>query len=150
MCMRCLYCGSDQSSVIDKRTVPGSGEIRRRRECLRCHRRFTTYEKVKEEELVVIKRNGKKEFFDRDKLKVGISKALEKRPAFESLESLTSKIECKIRIKSKQEVTSKTIGQIVLTELKRIDQVAYLRFVSVYRQFADAGDFTKELEHLKI
>lgn len=148
--MRCQYCGSDQSSVIDKRTVPGSGEVRRRRLCLKCHRRFTTYERVREEELIVIKRNGKKEFFDRDKLRAGISKSLEKRPAFESVESLSLKIENKIRTKGKREISSKVIGQLVLTELRRIDQVAYLRFVSVYRQFADAGDFTKELEHLKI
>lgn len=148
--MKCQYCGSAQSSVIDKRAVPGSGEIRRRRLCLKCNRRFTTYERAKEEELIVIKRNGKKEFFDREKLRAGISKSLEKRPAFESLDDLSFKIESKIRIKAKKEITSKAIGQIVLAELKRIDQVAYLRFVSVYRQFANAGDFTKELEHLKV
>lgn len=148
--MKCLYCGSEQSSVIDKRAVKGSGEIRRRRECLKCSRRFTTYERIKEEELLVIKRDGRKELFERSKLRAGILKALEKRPSFASLEEITDKVEKKIRVKGLREVPSKNIGQLVLSELKKIDPVAYLRFVSVYRQFANTTDFTKELESLQM
>lgn len=146
--MYCPYCKSDQSSVIDKRGVKGTGEIRRRRECIKCKRRFTTYERALVLELVVIKRDGKKQLFDINKIRAGLSRALEKRPAFDNLEAIVSKIEGKIRSKERTEVESKLIGKEVLSELKKIDPVAYLRFVSVYRQFKQASDFTKELEGL--
>jgi transcriptional repressor NrdR len=146
--MYCPYCKSDQSSVIDKRGVKGTGEIRRRRECIKCKRRYTTYERALTLELIVIKRDGKKESFDISKIRAGLSKALEKRPAFDNLEAIVSKIERKIRSKDRAEVESKLIGKEVLSELKKIDPVAYLRFVSVYRQFKQPSDFTKELESL--
>ncbi len=146
--MKCLYCRSDQSSVVDKRAVGGSGEIRRRRECLKCHKRFTTYERIRAEQFTVIKRDGHREPFDVEKLKSGLVRALEKRPASQIVEEIVSRIEKRLRSKNKSEVLSRTIGQAVLSELKKIDKVAYLRFASVYRSFDDPGDFTKELENL--
>lgn len=146
--MYCPYCRSEQSAVLDKRPVKGTGEIRRRRECLKCKRRYTTYERVSPVELTVIKRDGKRQPFDINKLRQGLTRALEKRPAFVELESIALKIERKIRSKQKIEVESKYIGKEVLIELKKLDQIAYLRFVSVYRQFKEAGDFSKELENL--
>lgn len=146
--MKCPYCGSLTNKVVDKRGVIGSGEIRRRRECLKCFKRFTTYEKVVAIELIVIKKDGRREIFEREKLRSGIAKALEKRPAMDQVDSLTDKIEMKIRNKDEKEISSKMIGQMVLTELKKLDTVAYVRFVSVYRQFKHLEDFTKEVEHL--
>ncbi len=146
--MNCPFCGSSQSSVIDKRAVKSSGEIRRRRECLKCHRRYTTYERVLTVELYVIKRDGRKEIFSTEKLRSGIARALEKRPAFESLDEIVLRIERKIRSKEKHEVESKSLGQAVLLELKKVDTVAYIRFASVYREFKEIRDFERELEHL--
>lgn len=146
--MKCYFCGSEQSKVIDKRAVRSLGEVRRRRECLKCHKRFTTYEKVCGFELYVIKRDGKKEVFDRDKLRSGLAKALEKRSDSDKVEELTEKIESKLRIKGDREVKSTYIGQLVLSSLKKTDKVAYLRFASVYRDFKELGDFTRELQVL--
>lgn len=146
--MLCVYCGSDLSKVIDKRSVKGSGEIRRRRECLKCRRRFTTYERISVTELYVIKRDGRRELFNPDKLRTGIERSLEKRPEFARVCEIAAKIESKLRSRGELEVSSKVIGLMVLSELKRIDKVAYLRFVSVYRKFSDPIDFTKELEVL--
>jgi|SRR3989344_9528371 len=146
--MYCPYCNSDQSSVVDKRAVKGSGEIRRRRECLKCHNRFTTYEKVSAIELFVLKRDSRREPFDRNKLKAGIERALEKRPQASEVENIVRKIESKVRMKYFKEVDSKILGGLVLTELRKVDKVAYLRFVSVYREFKDPTDFTKELKSL--
>jgi transcriptional repressor NrdR len=148
--MKCFFCGSNQSSVIDKRAVVATGEIRRRRICLKCGNRFTTYERVAGHELCVIKRDGTKESFDRNKLVAGVEKALEKRPALDSLSLIVDQIIEKIKVKGKKEIESKVLGQIVLLELKKIDKVAYLRFASVYRQFQDPSDFKKELDHLKV
>lgn len=146
--MYCPYCRFAQSSVIDKRSVKGTGEIRRRRECLKCKRRYTTYERASQVELLVIKRDGRKQPFDINKLRAGLERCLEKRPAFSNLEAIVSKLERKIRSKDRSEIDSKFIGREVLGELKKLDQIAYLRFVSVYRQFKQASDFTKELESL--
>lgn len=146
--MYCPYCRSSQSSVIDKRSVKGTGEIRRRRECLKCKRRYTTYERASEVELLVIKRDGRRQPFDIAKLRAGLERCLEKRPAIENLEAIVTKIERKIRSKEMVEVESKVIGREVLVELKKLDQIAYLRYVSVYREFKQASDFTKELESL--
>jgi transcriptional repressor NrdR len=148
--MKCFFCGSNQSSVIDKRAVIGTGEIRRRRECLKCGNRFTTYERVVDYSLYVIKRDGSRELFDRKKLTAGIERALEKRPGLNNLDQLVDRILEKINVKGKKEIASKVLGKTALSELKRLDKVAYLRFASVYRQFNDAGDFKRELEHLKV
>lgn len=146
--MYCPYCKSILSSVIDKRAVKGTGEIRRRRECLNCRRRYTTYERANAVELTVIKRDGKRQAFDILKLRAGLEKCLEKRPAFQNLDAIAANIERKIRSKDRIEVDSKIIGREVLAELKKVDPVAYLRFVSVYRQFKAPSDFSKELEML--
>ncbi len=134
--------------MIDKRAVKGTGEIRRRRECLKCHKRYTTYERVLPVEYLVIKRDGRKQPFDINKLRAGILRALEKRPALIDLERIVAKVEKRVKSKESKEIESKIIGREVCTELKRVDKVAYLRFVSVYRQFKDPGDFTKELAAL--
>ncbi len=148
--MKCIFCGGSQSSVIDKRTVASTGEIRRRRECLKCHRRYTTYERICAIDLMVIKRDGRREVYDVAKLKRGLERALEKRPVEGQLDELVARIEQKVFSKGAKEVDSKVLGQTVLTELKRLDEVAYLRFCSVYRHFNNAQDFTKELKHLKV
>ena len=148
--MKCLFCGSEQSSVIDKRAVKSSGEIRRRRECLKCKRRYTTYERVSSFELYVIKRDGRKEEFKKDKVRSGLIRALEKRPGIEKVDEIVDKILQNLKVKGKKEIESKAIGNLVLSQLKKLDKVAYLRFASVYREFKEAGDFKKELESLKI
>lgn len=148
--MRCFFCASDQSSVIDKRAVKSSGEIRRRRECLNCKQRFTTYERVAAFELFVIKRDATKQLFDRNKLRSGVAKALEKSFAVGKVDEIVDKIVNRLRLKGKKELESKQIGQAVLSELKKVDKVAYLRFASVYRQFKDPSEFTKELKNLKL
>lgn len=145
--MKCPFCGSFLSKVVDKRGVKGTGEIRRRRSCLKCQGRFTTYERIGDLRFEVVKRDGRREPFNREKLMAGIAKALEKRPALDRLGFITEKIEHKLRAKGK-EVSSKVIGQVVLSELKRLDKVAYLRFASVYRHFAGTEDFAKELQNL--
>lgn len=146
--MKCPFCSAVPNKVVDKRSVIGSGEIRRRRECLNCFKRFTTYERIADLELVVIKKDGRREEFIRDKLRSGIARALEKRPAFGEVESIADRIERRLRQKGCKEIASKYIGQAVLSELKKLDSVAYLRFASVYRHFQVIEDFTKELEHL--
>ncbi len=146
--MSCPFCSSASNKVVDKRPVSQTGEIRRRRECLKCQKRFTTYERVVNQEIIVIKKDNRREVFDRGKLLAGIVKALEKRPFFDKSEELTDKIECKLRQKGQKEISSKQIGQLVLTELRRVDKVAYLRFASVYRSFEDPTDFARELTAL--
>lgn len=147
--MSCPYCNSNLNKVVDKRSVFGSGEIRRRRECLKCKKRFTTYERLSKVDLIVIKRDGRREVFDKLKLRNGIARALEKRPGIEAVDNIADRIENKLRIQKDKEMPSKTIGKMVLNELKRIDKVAYLRFASVYRQFKDPEDFAKELTSLE-
>lgn len=147
--MRCPFCGSTVHKVVDKRAVQTAGEIRRRRECLKCARRFTTYERSVGLELVIVKRDGHREQFNKEKLQSGITKALEKRPAEDRAEELVEKIERRLRRKGSQNVTSRLIGQMVLTELKKIDTIAYLRFASVYRRFEQPEDFAKELISLE-
>lgn len=146
--MKCPFCGSLITKVVDKRAVASLGEIRRRRECLKCIRRFTTYERVASLELLVIKKDGRKEVFDLDKLRRGVGKALEKRPDEDRTEEIVTKVERKIRRKGKGEITTKSIGLAVLSELKKLDKVAYLRFASVYRRFENPEDFARELQGL--
>jgi transcriptional repressor NrdR len=146
--MHCPFCTSRLLKVIDKRSVEGRGEIRRRRECLKCGKRFTTYEALATLELTVVKKDGTKEPFVADKLRFGLIKALEKRPGIDKASLIVARIEAKVRSKGLKEVPSQLLGRWVLTELKRLDPVAYLRFASVYRTFTDTGDFRKELEAL--
>lgn len=140
--MACPYCESLLSRVIDKRAVGGRGEIRRRRQCLKCAKRFTTYEKLAQLTLLVVKKDGRREPYNREKLTVGLEKALEKRPGIDKLDLLVDKIEARLRLKGVRETSSAILGKWVLAELKRLDGVAYLRFASVYHRFENIKDFT--------
>jgi len=146
--MRCPYCNCLQTRVTDKRD--SEGVTRRRRECLKCGQRFTTYERV-EFELKVIKKDGRREVFESNKLRRGIERALEKRPlSEEEVESLIEEVEAKINKSSKsKEIKSSKIGEIIMSKLKKVDKVAYIRYASVYREFADIDDFKKELKEFK-
>lgn len=144
--MICPFCQGEETKVTDKRASNGS--IRRRRECLKCNKRFTTYEKIEPIERYVIKKDGRRELFDRDKIFLGIVKACEKRNiSHEQVENIVSDIEEKIMKKNKEIPTTK-IGEAVMKQLKKLDKIAYIRFASVYRDFRDINDFTKELSSL--
>lgn len=147
--MRCPYCNFLESKVIDSRRTEDDSEIRRRRECLQCGHRFTTYEKVEKLPLMVVKKNGAREIFDRGKILNGLIRACEKRPiAYEELERLADDVEGQLRSELDHEVSTSNIGQLVMEKLRGLDEVAYVRFASVYRQFSDVGNFLKELEKL--
>lgn len=147
--MRCPFCGFLESKVIDSRATEEGGSIRRRRECLHCGRRFTTYEVVEEMPLMVIKKDGRRELFDRSKLLNGLLRAFEKRPVpLNMIESLADKVEKELRNSMEREIQTRQIGETVMRYLKEIDQIAYVRFASVYRQFADVENFKLELEAL--
>ncbi|MBI2315352.1 transcriptional repressor NrdR [Candidatus Daviesbacteria bacterium] len=146
--MKCPFCQSNLSKVVDKRSVESRGEIRRRRECLKCSKRFTTYETRAEIEILVIKKDGRKQLFDRDKLERGLVRALEKRPGIDKVPGIIDRIEGRIRAKRVEEIPSQVLGKWVLSKLKKMDPIAYLRFASVYRTFSDPKDFKKELETL--
>lgn len=146
--MNCPYCMNEELKVLDKRDADDKS-IRRRRECLKCGKRFTTYERVESADLIVVKKGGGHERFDRDKLKGGILKACEKRPITnERIEKILDGIETELRNEDRVEIPSKRIGQLVMRRLKRIDKVAYMRFASVYREFADLESFENELKKL--
>jgi transcriptional repressor NrdR len=145
--MECPYCMHKELKVTDKRESPEG--IRRRRECLRCKKRFTTYEKISKDDIYVVKKDGKREQFEREKLEKGIDKAFEKRPvAKEKIDRMISEIEEMIRKRGKKEITSSSIGEIVMKKIKKLDNVAYIRFASVYRDFQDVKDFSKEIKKL--
>ena len=145
--MRCPCCGNRKDSVIDSRVSKNASSVRRRRECLKCKRRFTTYEYVERIPLMVIKKDGRREPFDREKLMGGILKACEKRPvSIERIERLVDDIERKLEKKYDQEVKSKEIGELVMNNLHELDEIAYVRFASVYRQFKDVNQFVKEIK----
>lgn len=146
--VKCPFCLSELSKVVDKRGVDRRGEIRRRRECLKCEKRYTTYERLAELQVLVVKKSGKKEPFIREKLQVGLIKALEKRPGIDKTSLILDRIEGRIRERGLQEISSSVLGKWVLAELKRMDPIAYLRFASVYRTFSDPRDFKRELETL--
>ncbi len=147
--MRCPFCGNLESRVIDSRPVEDGAAIRRRRECLSCKKRFTTYERVESPVMLVIKKDGRREMFDREKIIKGLLKACEKRPVSrERIEEIASEIEADLRMEGRKEVSSKEIGEKVIEALKEIDKVAYVRFASVYREFTDLSHFIKELETL--
>ena len=146
--MECPYCSSQNSKVTDKRKSPEG--IRRRRECLKCKKRFTTYEKISKEELYVIKKNGKKELFDLKKIQQGIEKACEKRfISEEKINKIVSEIEEEIRRRGKKQIESSKIGEKIMKKLKKIDNVAYVRFASVYKNFQHLKDFKEEIQNLK-
>lgn len=146
--MNCPYCNHIETKVTDSRET-GNYSIRRRRECLKCNRRFTTYEYIEMTPIYVIKKDGRREKFERNKIKNGLLKALEKRPiSHEKIEEILDTIEEKIRRYGKEEIESKTIGEYVMDALKETDHVAYIRFASVYRSFTDVTSFEKEVKDL--
>ena len=145
--MNCPYCANKLTKVTDKRDSPNG--IRRRRECLKCEKRFTTYEKIAKGDFYIIKKDGNREKFDRDKLERGIDRAFEKRPVQkEKIEKMINSIEEQLRKKGKKEIKSTILGEIVMKKIKKLDNVAYIRFASVYRDFQDVQDFKKELRQL--
>jgi transcriptional repressor NrdR len=147
--MRCPFCQAKDSRVIDSRDLSGGGAIRRRRECVECGRRFTTYERVEIGGLVVVKKDGRREDFDPSKLRQKLRVALTKRPVGErEIDGLVQRIEAEMMQLGLPEVQSAAIGEEVLKQLKAIDQVAYIRFASVYREFTDLADLQRELDDL--
>ena len=147
--MKCPFCDNPDTKVIDSRPTEEGHAIRRRRGCDRCSKRFTTYEKVEETILMVVKKDGKREAFDRNKLLRGITRACEKRPvSLAIMEGMVDEIERKHNNMMEKEVASDYIGELVMDELKKVDEVSYVRFASVYRQFTDVNTFMKEIEKL--
>ena len=145
--MRCPYCGYKEDKVVDSRSTAEDSAVRRRRECLKCGKRFTTYEYVEEVSLAVTKKDGRHEPFDRKKIVAGIMRACEKRPvSIEKIEEIVTQVERAIQKKSDREVASSRIGELVMEKLKALDDVAYVRFASVYRQFKDVNQFMSELK----
>lgn len=148
--MRCLFCGYEETKVVDSRASESGETIRRRRECLKCKQRFTTFEKVEEIPIMVIKKGGAREPFEHRKLLDGLIRATIKRPIpVEKLEQIVSDIETDLRNQFKYEVESSKLGEMVLRKLRRLDKVAYVRFASVYREYKDLDEFTAELERLQ-
>lgn len=145
--MKCPNCGYAESKVIDSRPVAEGNSIRRRRECLNCQKRFTTFEMIETVQIVVIKKNGTKELFDKNKLFSGVLKATQKRPV--NAEEVVNEIESELQNTLRLEITSKEIGEMVMRKLKAIDDVSYVRFASVYREFKDIDTFLAELKELK-
>lgn len=147
--MRCPYCHYLESHVLDSRLVEDGTRVRRRRLCEQCNRRFTTYEQVKEIPLMVEKKDGRRELFDRNKVLSGIMKACEKRPiSMDTMDSLCDQIERECRNRAEKELEGKEIGRIVMEKLRHLDHVAYVRFASVYKEFQDIKSFIKELRIL--
>ncbi len=147
--MKCPYCGHTEDKVVDSRSSQGQDSIRRRREYLKCKRRFTTYEHIENLPLMVAKKDGRRESFDRQKLLSGIIKACEKRKiSVDQIEQMVDDIERTLQRRYDKEVSSSDIGEIVMEHLKRLDQVAYVRFASVYREFKDINQFMKELKQI--
>ena len=145
--MKCPCCGYVESKVVDSRSAQDGATIRRRRECLSCQKRFTTFEMVESVPVFVIKKNGTRELFDRAKLLAGIMKATEKRPV--DAEAIAYEIEAEIQNALRQDIPTKDIGEMVMEKLRQRDAVAYVRFASVYREFTDVETFMKELSDLK-
>ena len=147
--MRCPFCANPESKVVDSRPSDEGASIRRRRECLECHKRFTTYETMESLPLVVVKKDGSRQTFDKMKLINGMLRACEKRPVpLSELQRVADEIEQEIRNTLEREVTSEQVGELVMRKLKDLDEVAYVRFASVYRQFRDINTFMEELNRL--
>ncbi|UCD95045.1 MAG: transcriptional repressor NrdR [Candidatus Zixiibacteriota bacterium] len=147
--MKCPFCGHEEDKVVDSRTAQDGRAVRRRRECLKCKERFTTYEYIENVVLTVIKSDERREPFDRQKLVNGIKLACNKRPvSAKKIEAIVDEIETALQERSKSEVTSKYIGELVMEKLKEVDEIAYVRFASVYRKFQDKTEFLEELKKL--
>lgn len=147
--MKCMYCGCEDSKVIDSRSTDDGNSIRRRRECTNCGRRFTTFETVEVIPFLVIKRDGTRQLYERTKLKNGILRSCEKRPiSMAQVDTVVDNIEKVLFNSLEQEVTSQKIGDLVMEELKNLDEVAYIRFAAVYRQFKDSATFFEEMQKI--
>ena len=147
--MKCLYCDCTESKVIDSRSAEDGRTIRRRRECVSCGRRFTTYETIEVSPVLVVKNNGERQAFNAEKIRTGIIKACEKRPvSIEQIENIVNNIEATLQSSLEREITTKQIGELAMEQLKEIDEVSYVRFASVYRQFKDINTFMEELNKL--
>ncbi|HYD49729.1 MAG TPA: transcriptional regulator NrdR [Terriglobales bacterium] len=147
--MKCPFCDDLENRVIDSRLTQANDVIRRRRECIKCKRRFTTYERVEETLPMVVKKDGRREVFDRMKIVSGLKKACEKRPvSMDDIETVVDRIERTLQESGEKEIASSVVGEALMRELHKLDQVAYVRFASVYRSFEDVGEFMRELEDL--
>ncbi|MGB3367361.1 MAG: transcriptional regulator NrdR [Acidaminobacteraceae bacterium] len=147
--MKCPFCNNGESKVVDSRPTEEGCAIRRRRECTNCKKRFTTYEKIEETPLIIVKKDGNRESYNKDKILSGIIKACEKRPvSFEQMEKMIATIEKTLQNTLEKEISSKYIGELLMNHLKVLDEVAYVRFASVYRQFKDINTFVDELTKL--
>ncbi|MDE6355907.1 MAG: transcriptional regulator NrdR [Clostridia bacterium] len=147
--MKCLYCGCEDSKVIDSRSADEGRTIRRRRECVNCGKRFTTYETIEDTPVLVVKSSGLRQAFDAQKIKNGIIKSCEKRPvSLSDIDAMVGSVTKQVYNSMEQEVSSKTIGEMVMEELKNYDEVAYVRYASVYRSFKDIESFMQELQRL--
>ena len=147
--MRCPKCGGNKSSVVDSRQAEDGNTIRRRRECEACQHRFTTYERVEERTLVVVKKDGTREQFSRDKIFNGIIRSAQKRPvSSDEIEEIVNRIEQKVRSQSDNEINSEYIGSLVMDELAELDEITYVRFASVYRSFKDVGELESLLKQI--
>jgi transcriptional repressor NrdR len=147
--MKCPYCGSKETEVVETRDSEDLDTIRRRRECQKCQKRFTTYERVENIHIIVIKKDGKREQFSREKLKQGLLRACEKTAVtHDEIEKIVTEVEQELRSLGTVEIESKKIGQMVATRLKKIDKIAYIRFASVFKRFVDVEDFEKEVRKL--
>ena len=147
--MRCRYCHGTESKVVDSRPTDDGTSIRRRRECMSCGRRFTTYEKIEEIPIMVVKKDGRRETFDSEKILMGVRKACEKRPvSLAELERIADEIEQELQNSMEREIRTEDVGEKVMDRLRKVDQVAYVRFASVYRQFKDLDTFMAELNKL--
>ena len=148
--MKCTHCGYPESKVVDSRPTDEGGSIRRRRECLSCQKRFTTYETIESMPLFVVKRDGTRQIFDKNKILNGLLRACEKRSVpLPKLEAVANEIEQSLQNSLEREVTTQIIGELIMKRLKEIDQVAYISFVSVYRSFEDVDSFLSELNRLR-
>lgn len=147
--MKCPYCGHKEDKVIDSRSSSQGNSVRRRRECLKCERRFTTYEHIEQIPLLVVKKDGRREAFDRNKILAGIVKACEKRSvSLKMMEALVTSIERAVMRKYEKEIPASVVGELVMEKLSAVDEVAYVRFASVYRQFKDVNQFMNELQEI--
>ncbi|MCY6356756.1 transcriptional regulator NrdR [Clostridium sp. ZS2-4] len=147
--MKCPYCGFEESKVVDSRSTEDHKAIRRRRECLKCNKRYTTYEKIEDIPILVIKKDSNREYFDKSKIINGLLKACQKRPVSRvQIDAVADEIEKKISNDMVTEIKSETIGEMIMERLKKIDEISYVRFASVYRQFKDVNTFIEEIKNL--
>jgi transcriptional repressor NrdR len=147
--LKCPYCGYGESRVVDSRATDDNMAIRRRRECLNCNKRYTTYEKIENVPILVIKKNMNREYFDRNKILNGLIKACQKRPVSrKQIEGIADEVEKRINNKMVTEIRSSEIGEMIMERLKKVDEVSYVRFASVYRQFKDINTFMEEIKNL--